>query len=212
MAARLIISFDRLGDADLLAKAGFIDRSLTGNPNFQSWSDLVPSLQRLHTTCAAFGDAYYASQSRDIAKVNLRNEARAELVKVLREIAPFLELAARGDTNILISTGYDLRRPSVRNVNTGKLPAPEGFRVEQSTENGTLTVRASRLSGAQAYEVQVTQGDPHADDGWGHALTSTTVQRIRLDGLKSGRTWVRMRGVGGNGGGEWAAPVSALVG
>lgn len=213
MQAKLIISFQRLSEADFQAKAGHIIASLTGNPHYpEPWPPQVPSLSRLNEAFNAYREAYHASLTHDTVKIKQRNDARQTLVDLFGQLAPYLEMIAQGDTNILASTGFDLRRDIQRGQNSGILPAPTSLRVVHGQLSGTLEVRVDRLTGAGSYEVQTAQGDPTVEANWKHVLTSTTSTHILLENLIPAQTyWVRVRGVGSGGNGVWTEAVSVIV-
>lgn len=213
MAAKLITTFERLSEAEFQVKTTAIAAALTGHAYFQNlWTDKVASVAQLNQQVADYVAAAQASQTRDILKVAQRNGCRQVLTATLKQIAPFLEVMAQGDEQILVTTGYDLRRDNTRRTSSGPLPAPQGVRISQSVRGGAVELRASRITGAVAYEVQTTQGDPESDADWMHALTSAGVQRIEVGGFKPGRAWVRMCAVGRSGSGAWSEPVTLVVG
>jgi hypothetical protein len=213
MQAKLIISFQRLSEADFQAKAGHIVASLTGNSHYpEPWPAQVPSLSRLNDALNAYREAYHASLTHDTVKIKQRNDARQTLIDLLGQLAPYLEMIAQGDTNILASTGYDLRRDIQRGQNSGILHAPTGLRVVHGQHSGTLEIRVDRLTGAGSYEVQTAQTDPTVEANWKHALTSTTSTHILLESLTPAQTyWVRVRGIGSGGNGVWTEAVSVIV-
>jgi len=213
MQAKLIISFQRLSEADFQAKAGHILASLTGNPHYpEPWPPQVPALNRLNEALNAYREAYHASLTHDTLKIKQRNDARQTLVDLFGQLAPYLEMIAQGDTDILASTGFDLRRDIQRGQNSGILPAPTGLRVVHGQLSGTLEVRVDRLTGAGSYEVQIAQGDPTVETNWKHALTSTTSTHILLENLTPAQTyWVRVRGVGSGGNGVWTETNNIIV-
>ena len=213
MQAKLIISFQRLSEADFQAKAGHIIAALAANPHYpEPWPPQVPALGRLNEALNAYREAYHASLTHDTVKIKQRNDARQTLSDLFGQLAPYLEMVAQGDTDILSSTGYDLRRDIQRGQNSGILPAPTGLRVTHGQHSGTLEVRVDRLTGAGSYEVQTAQGDPTAEANWKHALSSTTSTHILLEGLTPAQTyWVRVRGIGSGGNGVWTEPVSVIV-
>lgn len=212
MRPKLIITFDRLSEADFLAKAGAIVAALTNNPNFpEPWPAQVPSLAQLAEALNAYREAYHASLTRDTVKIGQRDAARQTLTDMFRRLAPYLEMVAQDDAAMLATTGYDLRRESVRG-NGDTLPAPADFRVGHGLQSGTLDVHVARLAGARSYEVHTAQGDPTVEANWRHALVSPTATRITLAGLKPAQTyWVRVRGIGGNGAGQWTDPAMVIV-
>jgi len=182
MQPKLIITFDRLSEADFLAKAGFIMASLVGNAHYpEPWAAQAPGLSQLNEALAAYRDAYHASLTRDTLKIAQRESARQALTDLLKRLAPYLELVAQGDTAILASAGYDLRKDIVHG-NGGALPAPGNFRVVHGQKSGTLDIHIARLSGAGSYEVQTAQGDPTLETNWKHALSSINSSHILLKG------------------------------
>jgi hypothetical protein len=213
MQAKLIVNFDRLNEVEFLAKASSIIAALTGNPNYQEpWAPQAPNLQQLQ---AAFNDhqtAYFGSLSKDTQKVALRDSTRVTLTGLLRQLVPYLELAAQGDLNILSSSGYDLRNDIVHNQGSALLPSPDNFQVTQGVLSGTLDVHVGKLTGAGAYDVQINLGDPKIESNWQHAITSTSGVNILLQGLIVGQAyWLRVRGVDGNGLGAWSNLLSIIV-
>jgi hypothetical protein len=213
MQPKLIITFDRYSEADFQAKAGSILAALTNNPHFpEPWPTLAPSLAELNAAFTAYRDAYHASQTRDTLKIRQRDTARQLLTDLLKHLATYLELVARNDSDILATTGYDLRHEILRGNSNDPLPAPGELRVIHGPQSGSLDVRVARLPGARSYEVQITQGDPKQEDLWKHARTSTTSSHILLEDLLPAQTyWVRVRGIAASGNGVWTDPVSVIV-
>lgn len=211
MQPKLIVTFDRLSEADFLVKAGFIIASLTQNANYpEPWATQAPSLAQLNDALNAYRNAYHASLTRDTLKIAQRDTARQTLTNLFKRLAPYLELVAQGNVTILASTGYDLRHDIVRGGN-GPLPAPADFRVVHGAISGTLNLRAAKLSGAGNYEVQIAQGDPTIEANWKHALSSMTCSHILLEGLIPAQTyWLRIRGIG-KGAGAWSDPINIIV-
>jgi hypothetical protein len=181
MQPKLIVTLERFGDADLLAKADLILASLRGNAHFpEPWPAQVPSLTQIRDALGAYRSAYHASQTNDSLKIKQREATHDALVELLKRLAPYLELIAQGDTNVLATTGYDLRRDIVRGVNCGKLPAPSNVNIEHGPDSGTLQVSVRRVPGARSYEMQIAQGDPNVEANWKHAVSSGNSTHIRL--------------------------------
>jgi hypothetical protein len=83
--------------------------------------------------------------TRDTLKIALRDTARQVLTNLIKQLAPYLELVAQGDTSILTSTGFDLRHDIVKGTGIDRLPAPADFRVSHGQRSGTLDIHAARL-------------------------------------------------------------------
>ena len=213
MQAKLITTFDRLSESDFLAKSGAIVTALTGNAHYpEPWVVQVPTLAQLTAAYTAYLDSYHAALNHDSLKIALRNSARQALTELFKRLIPYLELVAQGDTHILATTGYDLRKDIVRGGGGDTLPAPEGFRVAHGAKSGSFDIHIAKLPGAGSYEVQTAQGDPAVEDNWRHALSSLTSAHILLEGLTPAQAyWVRVRGIGSSGAGVWTEPVSLIV-
>lgn len=211
MQPKLIVAFERLTEGDFQTKVGVILMALDGNPDFaEPWSDRLPSLARLRARYEQYCQAVVASQTRDMFRIAERNELRRMLTAELKQIVGHLELTAQGDLGKLRSTGFDLRRLPVRPGPGTQLPAPSGMRLQSM--HGMFLLRADRLPGASAYEIQVCTGQlPTSEADWRHALTSTSVQRVFVRNLPPGYHWVRLRGVNSNGGGEWGSVGKVMV-
>ena len=167
MQPKLVINFGPPSEADFQAKAGHIIACLTNNPHFpEPWPEPVPSLAQLNTAFQAYLDAYHASLTHDTLKRMQRDATRATLTDLLKRVASYLELVAHLDTAKLATTGFDLRKDSVRGVHSGTLPAPVDFTATQGPKSGTALLNVARLAGAKLYEVQVPQGDPSVEDNW----------------------------------------------
>ncbi len=213
MQPKLIVAFDRLNNAELLVKSGFIVASLTQNVNYsEPWLPQMATLSDLTNAQIAYKTAYQDALSQDKSKVIHRNECRVVLIAMLKNMATYCELVAQGNVSILETSGYDLRRETTHINTYDPLPAPSDFRLTQGAFSGTIDLDLSRLAGSASYEVQTTQLDPTIDANWIHALWSSTSSHIQLTGLIPGQSyWVRIRGIGANGVGLWSDPLHIMV-
>lgn len=214
MKPRLIVSFHHHSEPEFQAKAGFIVNQLTGNAHYpEPWAPQVSSLVQLNDALNNYRLNYTDGTVRDTVKTRARNAARETLEGMLHQLAPYLELVAQGNVTMLESTGYDLRRATVRSpVNTDPLSAPSDFRVIRGRVSGTLEVHMARQTGAVSYEVSISQGDGSPSGEWKHAVTAASGVRILLQGLQPGETfWVRARGIATKGPGMWTEPIRLMV-
>lgn len=212
MQPKLIVAFERLTESGFQTKVGGILAALDGNPHFAgTWPSQIPSLEQLRDRYAQYEQALIASLTRDMVKIAQRNQLRQQLSAELKQIVGHLETVAQGSLAVLKSTGFDLRRRPVRPGADSRLPAPDGVRAQSM--HGMFRLRADRLPGASAYEIQLSTATPApiSDDDWRHALTTTSVQRIFVRDLPPGYHWARLRGINSNGGGEWSVEVRVLV-
>ncbi len=60
--------------------------------------------------------------------------------------------------------------------------------------------------------MQITTLDPIVEENWKHALWSTAATHIHLTDLIPEQSyWLRIRGIGTNGVGQWSDPVHKIV-
>jgi hypothetical protein len=215
MQAKLIISFDALGEADFLAQAEGIAAALTGNAAFpEPWPSPLPGLTPLKTDIAAYEAAYLAAKAGDKAKIALREAARQTVNTDLKRLAPYLEMVANGDAAMLASSGYALRKTPVKTAssNPQTLPPPEDFQVSRGVLSGTIVIHASKLEGAGSYTVQSTSGDPTVEDNWEENGTYLRCSKIEIGGFTPGKVVsVRIRGIGTHSPGAWTPAASLMV-
>ena len=213
MLTKLIVSFDRLSEAEFLALAGAIVSSLANNPFFpRPWPNPAPSYEELEQAFNAYQTAYQAALGHDTFKIAQRKDAREVLTAILKRLANYLELAANGDATLLASTGYELRRESAHSTTGSTLPAPEGLTLKHGELKGVLILHATRLPGAASYEVQLAEGDPTVEANWKAEGIHVHCSHIELTGLNPGKLYsVRLRGIGTAGPGAWSDTVTLMA-
>jgi hypothetical protein len=212
--SKINLSFSNLFSADFLQQAQRIVTALTGNPAFQPpWPTPIPTLAQLGTDLAAYQAALAAAAAGDRNHIADRRAARRTLQNDLALIAPYLQAVSRGDAVMLGSTGFPLRKQSVRATVFDPPSAPANFVVTRGSLSGTLSVSCRRMSGVGSYEVQqVATADPTVEANWSAAGTFKNSQRMTLEGLPSGKLCsVRLRAVGTAGPGAWTLPASLMV-
>ncbi len=213
MQNKLILNFDRLNEADLLAKTGVIISALSNNPHFpEPWLPQLATLAQISAAYDAYLDAYHAALSGDKSKIILRNNARAILTDYIKKLAPYLEIIALDDIVILASSGYSIRNDSTHINDNDPLPAPSNVKVTHGLKKGSINIRATPIQGAGSYEIQTAQIDPTIEINWQHRQTSLTCSHIILEGLTPTHIyWLRIRGVSRLGAGAWSEPVMIII-
>ncbi|MEY4751287.1 MAG: hypothetical protein RIQ60_3501 [Pseudomonadota bacterium] len=224
---QLVVSFARDSSAQLQMRLNSIVNAMTDNPRFPGpWPAQVPSLALLREKDEVFIALQQAVDRRDFGQLRKRDEAREELEHAMLKVATYVEQVADGDMDVLETCGFELRRDASRppsgagmgvgggaGATTARLLPPQDVRVGHGPRAGTLVLNAASQRGVVAYEVQISLGDPTAEEGWRNATIVQSVRHLVLDGLAPGVTWVRLRAVRAGGlTGPWTAPLSALVG
>jgi hypothetical protein len=196
------LAFAQLPDNDLDTFAVEHVTKMTGNTNFAT--PAVP-LTQITTAQVAFDVAITGTLQGGTQATITKKNTRATLVALLRQQAQYVELTAKNDPTIILSSGFDINSQS--NTST-----PLDQTAIISVTNGASTILLATLqviSNAKAYDVEVST------DGtsWTHAVTSTKSRGIVVPNLKPGTMYyLRARAVGGSTGyGNWSDPVQHMA-
>jgi hypothetical protein len=208
MLKKLITSFPR-NTAAFLEKARSINTALTDNPFFKDISaEFLAALGLLLTGINELQIAFDGAKSRDSGKIAYRDQLQKSVATLLTNIAKFVELHAKGDENILKSSGFDLVRGSQKGTQHPLLTAMLSLRHGPS---GTFYARGKSLPGAWRYEFYVTDGDPTKDENWQFYCDSPHCSHIEITGRTAGKNYsVKMRGIWVAGAGPWSQPVTLM--
>jgi len=115
MQKHLIVNFQSLNQADLLAKSTHIVGCLKDNPHFPPpWPAPVPPLEQAEALVNDYGRAYQAALNGDRLKIAERKAISESLIELLQKLAHYLEVIADGNEAALLSTGYDLSHEPAR--------------------------------------------------------------------------------------------------
>jgi hypothetical protein len=209
MIQRLVIVFEKLNLPSFLAKTQTIETALTTEPALtlfaDPWPATFPSRTQLTTAFTEFETAFDA-ENGDKHAIAVRDEKREALTLILKQIAPYLESVAQstGDTTILETTGYDLRR-DITHSTENDIPVAPVLTLKRGTLSGVIIGRVNRLSGVGAYEGQYASGDPNVESNWKNGVLSTKASQIVFENLTPGTMYYfRVRGVGSGGPGAWS--------
>ena len=213
MTIMINMGFNNQRPADLLSQAQQVVTAMTANASFpEPWPAPVPSLAQITTDMNALQAAVTATGAGDRTRVAERNSAASTLSRDLLRLARYVALEADDDTTKLSGSGFTLRSPFVRSTVFNELPAPANLSLAHGALSGQMNVRASRLSGAASYAVQLCATDPTVEANWSDAGVYKNCSRIQLSALTPGKTYsVRMRGIGNAGPGSWTPAVSLMA-
>jgi hypothetical protein len=146
---RILLGFCRYAIATLIVFGRSVVKKMTGNSYFTNpdpnMDDLSTAIDDVETK------ASLAQDGSKLAKSNL-NEAKKFLITLLRSEAWYVENIAKGDENILISSGFELSKepePSQR----------DDFWVKRGINPGELLIGCVAYQKAGAYIWQVSAGE-----------------------------------------------------
>jgi hypothetical protein len=202
--AKIAIAFlsGSTDNALVLASARIVD-ALTSNPVYPA---PLPKLDVVVATRNAYVAAVNALD-RSRKSVAVRNEARAALVQVLRDLALYVQHTSGGDRVKLTASGYPLqqaRRPSV-----GLPTIPTNVRLRRTRVGNQLLAMCDPVVSARAYQWRFastqaptvwTQPDP------------ISKARFVLEDLVAGTTYiVQVRAFSTRGPGDWSDSATMMA-
>ena len=188
-----------LRPTDKVAKALLLETKMTGNPNFPAPS---PTLAELLAGREKLEFTLVEAAGGDHEKVFLRNQAEAELDKLIVRLAMHVSQVADGDAATILSSGFDLRKEGDP---IGPLPAPSDLRGSTGELPGTTHLRWKPVHGAYYYQVYMSTTDPNDGPSW--ALVNMT-SKASFDGTElepATYVWYRVECLGAAG---YVSPVS----
>ena len=164
---------------EMVLKARYIHRCMTGNPNFP---DAAAMLAKLDTCRAAMEEAnqrclYHGGR---IATAH-RKACRAALDAALDDLFHYVRAVSRGRVQVALSSGFTLRKPPLL---LAVPDAPQKVRVLHYGRPGALQLRWEPLHGARAYAVEVRPSDRNEEGAW--RIVMCNEAKVEVHGLEPG--------------------------
>ena len=160
---------------------------MTGNPAFLAPNPVPnPSLAIVTAACDKL-DA--AIDAYDFNRGKLEKEARdlayEELRVVYRDLGGYVQLASKGEKDLILSAGFDtVKSPTPPIVPT----VPGNVRAEATKVQGQVEVRFGASKGHRMYKIYMTIGDPTLETGW-ELIAETGKVRHIVNGLTRFKTY-----------------------
>ena len=133
------------GDGPFTEKVTTILELMKGNPAFPS---PTPTLATAETAFGAYKVAAAEAAQGGVQNTLARDVRRADLVALLRQLASYVSVAADGDMEKLMSSGFPLQKPVRTPI--GPLTAPDAPRVSHGPVTGTLAAVGKPVYGLPA--------------------------------------------------------------
>jgi hypothetical protein len=173
-----VMGFRRMADADLISRATTIETQMTGNANYPT---PPVDLNTLKTTITSFSAAVAAALDGGKKQTADKNKLKDQLVKMLRQLATYVEATAGEDEAIFTSSGFEAKAPKTP---AQPLTQPVVSKIDYGT-TGQMTVRLAPIRKAKLYELRYAAMANGAAGAW------TTVQLLsskpyQLNGLTPG--------------------------
>lgn len=146
------------------------------------------------------------AKGRDKIKVSIKDDQKANVLRLLAALADYVTLTAKGDKTILLSSGFDVNGAIV--TETPEL-AIEKMVVELG-EPGVAITRITKATAAVAFVHEYATEMPGPNTAWtseGTSLTDYTFKGLSSDK----RYWFRVVAIGKNGQRVYSAVVSRVI-
>jgi hypothetical protein len=177
-------------DSELLIYVQTIVNTLKDNPNF-------PGVQTELLAVKAQADIYELALNKvkhgPAGAAELKNQERATLENMMRELSNNCLTEAAGDAAKFLSSGFSLKRTPVKHE---VLPAPTEFAVFTQTIPGQVVVRFSKVAGGLTYELWASK----VGEAMKHIATLTDSRSSYIYNLESRTNWqFKLRAIGAKG-------------
>jgi len=197
----LISSFIYCRDGELIKITRRILDSMKQNAQFPNAGPLLELIEKALEEYAA---ALSAAGGRDRVLASIKDDKKAILQALLRELAYYVNQTAKGDKSLLLASGFEINADK-----TASQKMSPSLLVELSIA-GQVTTRISRVPGAKVYVHQYTP-DPLTPQSVWISETSLKPQHT-FNGFESAaKIWVRIIVINKKGESIYWEPVSRIV-
>jgi hypothetical protein len=177
---------------------------MTGNVSY-----LTPSPSLTVTTAALNGFSTALANAADggLTLTSIKNDKRADLVALLRELANYVQSACNGDLTVLMSSGFPIQKP--QRFPIGVLPAPNNLVATPGALSGELNAAVQPVFGAAIYNWRLAAASaPNVI----LQTAQTTAGSVTFSGLTPGIVYIiQANAVGSAGPSDWSNPVSKMA-
>lgn len=188
MKKKLALNFLETSDSDLHVLAARVAICMTDNAHF---SDPGMLIIELNETNAQYSKSLADAGLGDRAKVAIKNDLRAILIKRLKQIAEFVQNEANGEELPLVSSGFPTMKPTGEII----LEEPIEFQIMPGPQPGDMILKVRRVIGARSYLYQWTPAPLTSESVW-ESVPDTRCKRV-ISGLPLGINYCfRMAAVG----------------
>ncbi|SEM17214.1 hypothetical protein SAMN05216436_102127 [bacterium A37T11] len=200
--------FKQFRDNDLLNQGGTIVTAMTGNANFPN---PVPALADVQAAVEDFRVKLEASSRKGSPlETALKNESREALVKLLKQLAFYVNTVADGSLSLVLSSGFPVTslpsKPSVP-------PIPTRIKLSDWIQSGQVRLNFDSMPGAWMYEYTFTKDlDEQGTPIYSNSFTTTKSSGNVLAPLMPGLTYyIKVRSRNGQGVSDWTTPESIIA-
>jgi hypothetical protein len=168
MENRISFEFARFSDEKLKNQIQLVLASMADNPNFTSPS---PQLAAVQEAAADFNTAWVAAKSRDLLQISEKNDQKAVLIALMKELAYYAMSVAKGSRTVLLSSGFELTKGQEPSL---PLQQPSKVVLSDGQNPGELKVSLERVKGAKSYQYEYTTDMNAEEVNWVSRSGTTT--------------------------------------
>ncbi|MBD0287066.1 MAG: fibronectin type III domain-containing protein [Flavisolibacter sp.] len=188
---RIINGFDRLSDADLIARSRFIHGQMSGSVYFQTPD---PTLETVLNAINIFEAALQSAGTGNLQDIAVKNLRRSNLISLLHRLGAYVLFSAQQDPVVATSSGFRIAKqpesgPAITN--------PQNVQIKNGSNSGELDIRFKKVPSARMYAYEYTP-EPLTDGSvWKVEYNNLTTNT--LSGLEVGkRYYCRIAAIGIN--------------
>lgn len=191
MSAKIKTGLGSLTPVQLVTKAELIISNVDGNANFPTPDPTIAEVQAAVATCDEWIQKAAFRDQRAIAR---RTQAADALNEILRQMAAYVSFVAKGDGDIIRSSGFQTRK---RAEPVGPISQPENLKAVRSDVNGEINLDWKAVANSRTYQVEMTTSDPALATASWSQIGLTSRSRFTVDNLERGTMyWFRVMAVG----------------
>lgn len=204
--ARIKAGVASLNPKSLIIFTRKVIAKMTGNPNFPT---PTPDLADLQTKLDEFESQAVTAVNGTSEDRYIRDETAKELKQMLRVLANYVAMTAAGDGEIILSSGFSLRR---ENEPVPPLSIPAALMAKRSSHSGMVELDWNRVAHTQTYQVEMTTTDPTLSDAQWVMTGLTSKSRFQVTNLTPGRYyWFRVKAIGRNDSSGYSDPAVVMA-
>ncbi len=196
-----MISFNRMSDEVLLSSTNTVIVALTGNT---AYATPTPDLATVEAARDYFRDKLAAARRKGSPlETSIKNESRAALEELLRQLAYYVNITAGSSLPVLLSSGF----PVSAEPTSGLIPdAPGGLRLRDGRQRGQMRLDFTPVTGATGYEYRFTnEMGPDGQPVFHDRYHTTSSRNNVLSPVETARIYyVQVRALNTQGYGDWS--------
>jgi len=207
---KALTNFRKLPPETLLQTSTTVHTNMDGNPNFIGTPAPPVEMATLKSANDALAAANAAAQDGGKKAVAQRNHQRVIVVKLLIQLAHYVEANCKDDMTIFLSSGF---KP-ISSIKTKTPPVSESIRkIEPGSKTGEMSVTLMPYPGAGSYEVRWAPLNAGGVPGaWAGQPAVKVQSALTISGLTPGTSYVfQARAVTKTGYTNWGESITRIA-